>query len=107
MNKPHDNQLELVPPEEIVTALGRAGVPPDQAQRIVAAAGPVDDGFNWQTDDSIVVKPRPGVAIYRNKFDDVVIMTQNTQDPDDGDYFAYLREEALPAVIKALKECLR
>jgi hypothetical protein len=71
--------------------------------RLVAEAGP--DDFDWSSDDdAIVVRPRPGIAIYRNKFDDIVIRSQNATGDDD--YFAYVSPEGVPAVIKALKDCL-
>lgn len=108
MNKPV-NQLELVPIDDssakssrdqnLLDALGRAGVPPATAETILAEAGP--DDFDWSTDDAVVVKPRPGVAVYKNKFNDVVVRTQNTN--GDEDHFSYITPEGLPAVIKALK----
>lgn len=109
MNK-HTPQLELVPAanvgtkasdDVVLTALGKAGVSPAIAERLLATAGP--DDFDWSNDDSVVVKPRPGVAVYRNRYDDVVIRTQNTNGDDD-DHFAYVKPESLPAIIQALKD---
>ena len=65
----------------------------------VAEAGP--DDFDWSNDDAVVVKPRPGIAVYENKFGDVVVRTQHTA--GDEDYFAYIPAEGLAAVIAALK----
>jgi|HubBroStandDraft_4_1064222.scaffolds.fasta_scaffold1017490_1 hypothetical protein len=114
MNKPVP-QLELVPAAKVddspptstvdeahLAALGRAGVPPATAERILAEAGP--DHFDWTNDDSVVVKPRPGVAVYENKFGDVVVRTQDLGGEDD--CFAYISPEGLPAVIKALEDYL-
>ena len=109
MNKPI-GQLDLIEPEatpSLATTLRDAGLTPEQTEKIIAAAGPqsADDGFDWaSTDDtSIIVKPRPGVAIYENRYGDVVIRSQNTTDPDF-DNFAYLQPENVPAIIKALKD---
>jgi hypothetical protein len=107
MNKPVV-QLDLIPPDgppPIAVALRNASVSAETVEKILAQAGPCDS-FDWSTDDSVVVKPRPGVAIYENKAGEVVIRSQNTDDPDDGDHFAFVQPEGLPAVIKALKECL-
>jgi hypothetical protein len=117
MNKPINKQLELVsvatvngaPPTDpvLLAALGRAAVPPADAERLIAQGEPEPDEFDWNTpDESIVVAPRPGIAIYRNRYDDVVVRVQNTSAIYDEDHFAYIRPESLPAVIKALKECL-
>jgi hypothetical protein len=113
MNKPIKQQLELVPvatvgdsppvstvDQGLLAALGRAGVPPETAERLVAQAGP--DDFDWSTDDSVVVKPRNGVAIYENRAGDVVVRTQRPN--GDEDDFAFITPEGLPAVIKALKD---
>jgi hypothetical protein len=110
MNKPI-TQLELVPAAKIddspptsnfdQTNLA-AGVPPATAERTVAEAG-LDD-FDWSNDDAVVVKPRPGIAVYENKFGDVVVRTQHTA--GDEDFFAYIPAEGLAAVITALKEYL-
>ena len=111
MNKPLNKQLELVPGAPVngspvdtalLAALGRAGIPAADAERIVAEAGP--DDFDWSTDDSVVVKPRPGVAIYENRNGDVVIRSQNTR--GDEDDFAFVTPEGLPAVLKALRDYL-
>jgi hypothetical protein len=114
MNKPI-SQLELLPAPanaadapaavSIETVLARAGLAPDAIGRVVAAPGPDPDRFDWDADDSVVVAPRPGVAIYENKFGNVVIRTQNLDDPYD-DNFAFVTPEGLSAVIKALKELL-
>ena len=111
MNKPV-RQLDLIPAADanpanansLLGVLSRAGVTPEKAEAIVAAAGP--DDFDWSTEDSVVVKPRPGVAIYENKHGDIVIRTQNAEDGPQDDHFAYVSPEGLPAVIRALKECL-
>lgn len=112
MNKPV-KQLELEPANEpkangTAAILAAAGLTPVQAAKvetILAEAGPCDD-FDWNIpDDSIVVPPRPGVAVYRNRQNDVVVRVQNTNNPnDDGDHFAFIKPESLPAVIKALQD---
>ena len=66
MNKPL-KQLELIPADPVVEKY---------IEKAIAEAGA--DVFDWSADDLIVVRPRPGVAIYRNKFDHIVIRTQNT-----------------------------
>jgi hypothetical protein len=86
----------------LLAALGRAGVPPAEAERLIAQGGP--DDFDWSTDDSVVVKPRPGVAIYENRAGDVVIRSQCSH--GDEDNFAFITPEALPAVMGALKDYL-
>ena len=63
----------------------------------------IDESDFWDTDDEdIVVKPKPGIAVYQNKAGDVVIRTQNVRDPYE-DHYAFVQPEALPAVIQALK----
>jgi hypothetical protein len=112
MNKPVA-QLELVPAAaaepttsslnpKLVDALTRAGVDAAGVDRVAAATG--SDDFDWDTDDSVVVKPRHGVAIYENKSGNVVIRSQNTY--GDEDDFSFITPEGLPAVIKALKDWL-
>jgi hypothetical protein len=101
-------QLELVPAAEVngspPTPLGPADLPTATAERILAEAGP--DDFDWSNDDAVVIKPRPGVAVYENKFGNVVIRSQNIDDPGD-DYFSFVAPEGLPAVIQALKDYLQ
>lgn len=115
MNKPI-TQLELIPAPPIESTA--ASTPTSllhknkeqsvaeeiiaQATAALAQAGP--DEFDWSADDSIVVKPRPGIAIYENRLGDVVVRTQSTD--GDEDYFAYITPEGLPAVLKALKAYL-
>jgi hypothetical protein len=101
MNKPI-NQLELVPSDPVRPAADPlSSLTPEQQQivdeYIAEAKAEEADDFEWN-----VVKPRPGIAVYRNKFDDVVIRVQGA-DGDGMDSFSYIRPEALPAVIKALQ----
>jgi hypothetical protein len=70
----------------------------------VGAAEVGPDDFDWANDDAVVVKPRPGVAVYENKFGDVVVRTQHTA--GDEDFFTYIPAERLAAVIAALKDYL-
>jgi hypothetical protein len=72
-----------------------------------AQPAPEDEDFDWYTDDSIVVPPRPGVAIYENRKGDVVIRTQNVDAPFDEDHFAFLSDEALQPVMAALQRIRR
>jgi hypothetical protein len=104
MNKPLA-QLELIP-AGTAPQVDTATTDPAAAavERILAAAAP--DDFDWATDDSVVVKPRRGVAIYENRAGDVVVRTQNMEEGPEDDHFAYLSPEGLPAVIKALKAYL-
>jgi hypothetical protein len=112
VNKPI-TQLELMP-AAIVPAIDTTDTTDTKvaAEEIVtkaiadalAQAGP--DEFDWTTEDSVVVNPRPGVAIYENRAGDVVIRTQNPEDGPQGDHFAYVSPEGLPAVLKALKAYL-
>jgi hypothetical protein len=108
MNKPV-GQLELVPVATSEVPIKSA--PPPAAdptisivQRILSAPGP--DDFDWSTEDSVVVKPRPGVAVYENRHGDVVIRTQNAEEGPSEDHFAYVSPAGLPAVLKALKAYL-
>jgi hypothetical protein len=106
MNKPV-KQLELIPEPKLngtAAILAAAGCTPKQVQQIetvIAEAGP-RDYFDWQADDSIVVPPQPGIAVYINKADDVVIRTQNTTYPGEDDHFAFIQPESLQAVIDRL-----
>jgi hypothetical protein len=101
MNKPV-KQLELIPNGELATGLS----PEVKAtiDAIIADEGTVlGDDFDWQAnDDAIVVKPQPGIAVYLNKADDVVIRTQNTTYPGEDDHFAFIQPESLQAVIDRL-----
>lgn len=112
MNKPlKPEQLTLMPdqgdgkPVNGAAVLAATGLTAEQTRTVealIAAPGPSDDGFDWHGDDDcIVVKPVRGVAIYRNRADDVVVRSQGND--VDGDDFAFLRAETLPAVIAALK----
>jgi hypothetical protein len=109
MNKPIAQLVELVPTatpdttpdadQVLRKALDQAGVATENADRLLASAGP--DDFDWSTDNSVVVKPQPGVAVYENKAGDVVIRTQDIT--GDEDHFAFIAPEGVPAVIRALK----
>jgi hypothetical protein len=65
---------------------------------------PAVTGVEWANDDAVVVKPRPGIAVYENKFGDAVVRTQQTA--GDEDYCAYIPADGLAAVIAALKDYL-
>jgi hypothetical protein len=71
----------------------------------ISAPGPDPEEFDWDTDDAVVVKPQPGIAVYQNKYGDTVVRTQNIADPCEGDHFAYVTPDAHWAVIEALTEC--
>jgi hypothetical protein len=105
MNKPI-TQLELIPAVDTKAVVPDAAAAAEEiiakATAALAQAGP--DDFDWRTDDSVVVKPRPGIAVYNNRSGDVVIRTQNTD--GDEDDFAFISPAGLPAVIKALKDHL-
>ena len=63
--------------------------------------------FDWLRDESIVVQPQPGIAIYRNRGDHIVIRCQ-AEDFDGEDKFVYIgTETATKAVIGALNRELK
>lgn len=117
MNKPvSPGQLDLIPDKKPKAVNGAdalaTGLSPTEAatiEAIIAEDEPSADDFDWNNpdEDSIVIKPRPGIAVYRNRADDVVIRVQNTSDAYNEDHFAFIRPESLPAVIKALKDELQ
>jgi hypothetical protein len=92
------------PDAKLRAMLENIGVAPDAIERVIAASDPVDD-FDWHEDDAVVVKPRPAIAVYQNKYEQVVIRTEArwSDGPDD---FVYIAPESVPALIKALKEYL-
>lgn len=70
--------------------------------RILAAAGPKPDEFDWSTDDSVIVGTQLAIAVYHNRNDDIVIR-QDGRGADD-DSFVYVGREALPRLIRALQD---
>jgi hypothetical protein len=118
MNSPlKPEQLDLMPgkggqPKPITgtaamcAASGLSPVETAEIERLISAPGPGNNGFDWHGDgECIVVKPVRGVAVYRNRHDDVVIRTQGDVDMGDGDDFAYVRPEALPPSSPRSKNC--
>ena len=91
------NTAEAASSQEIADAIDA-----EHASAEAAEVGP--DDFDWSNDNAVVVKPRPGIAVYENKFGDVVVRTQHTA--GDEDFFAYIPAEGLAAVIAALKDYL-
>jgi hypothetical protein len=41
------------------------------------------EGFDWQTDDSVVVNWQPALAVYRNMMDSIVIRQERSELEDD------------------------
>ena len=63
---------------------------------------PRSDRFDWNSDESVLVKPRPGVAAYRNEAGNVVFRKQNL---DGGaDYCIELTVEEMHEITKALND---
>jgi hypothetical protein len=91
--------VDEAPPEPKAKA-NASEPPPANHGPPICSPGP--DEFDWDNDDAVVVKPRPGVAVYQNLRGDVVIRVQNIDDLFDEDNFAFLSDEALRPVIDAL-----
>ena len=66
MNKPI-SQLDLLPAPETLAKPALAPEAEAIIQLALAQAGPEPDDFDWRTDDSVVVKPRPGIAVSRSR----------------------------------------
>jgi hypothetical protein len=60
------------------------------------------DAFDWSEDKSVIFGYQPATAVYRNKFDAIVIRQEGTDGEDD--QFVFLRDaDSVRIVIKALQ----
>jgi hypothetical protein len=65
----------------------------------------MSDDFSWDNDESIVVEPVLGIAVYENPDGDVVIRIQS--DCSDGDEFIAIPRDRARAVAAAINRLLR
>ncbi len=85
-----EEQMSLLAPE-----------PPSPAERFTAP-----DEFDWSTDPSVIFGYQPATAVYRNKFDAIVIRQEATN--GDEDCCVYFRDAAaVNALMVALKAELK
>lgn len=71
-----------------------------------ASSASTDSEFDWRSDDSIAVRSSDAVAVYLNRFNQVVIRKQASWDEDE-DTFIYLDPLRVPALVKALHAAAR
>jgi hypothetical protein len=64
----------------------------------------LDDGFDWDGDSDVVVKPVLAVAIYANGDGEVCIRQQHGSMYDDGDGWLIIPANQVKAVIAGLKQ---
>jgi hypothetical protein len=63
------------------------------------------DDFNWNDDPSIILRPQPGVAVYYNKANELVIR-QEALPGHDEDHFVYVTSENQDTFIDKLTDAL-
>ena len=68
----------------------------------LAAPGP-DTEFDWDTDESVIIPPRLGVAIYENSLGQIVLRQQSASGDVDEDPFLHVSREHAQKIIDALK----
>ena len=61
------------------------------------------DGFDWAKDDSVAVQTQPALAVYSNKFGQVVIRREAAWDEED-DVFVHITKQNLLTIIGAMLE---
>ncbi len=59
--------------------------------------------FDWDNDDTIIIRTVKAVAVYRNQYNEVVIRQENV-DPQDEDYFIHVPQNELRKLIEALQK---
>jgi lauroyl/myristoyl acyltransferase len=62
----------------------------------------MEQDFNWQDSESVILKTTEGIAVYRNPSNDIVIRTHDTLRNDD--MFVCIPEESMKPLIKALAQ---
>lgn len=102
MNKTvHVDELPFTPteaPQDIKPKVSKPTVSPPLAE-----AGP--DEFDWDNDESVVLREQRGTAVYRNKAGEIVIRQKGPW-PDD-DSFLYISPENEVAFMEGMAEQLR
>lgn len=75
----------------------------DTLNRIEAArqAEAEPEGFDWATDDDVIIRRQPRTAVYWNRMGNVVI-AQEAEWNDDGDPYLLFDPQSLPALIHKL-----
>ena len=102
MNKAaNPKQLDLtgdLPPERIAAKEVLASA------ILAQAADP--DGFDWNTDESIILREQRATAAYRNRLGELIIR-QRAGWSDDGDTFLYISPENEVAFMEGLAKRAR
>jgi hypothetical protein len=101
VNKPvKPEQLELSSKDDPVTkeVMGRANT------ILAQAANP--DEFDWETDDSVILREQRATAAYRNRHGELIIR-QRAGWSDDEDTFVYISQENEVAFMEGLAKRAR
>ncbi len=64
-----------------------------------------EERFDWDDNDTLVIRTVKAVAVYRNQFNEIVIRQENA-DPHDEDYFVHVPQSELRKLIAALQKQL-
>jgi hypothetical protein len=65
-----------------------------------------EEDFNWNTDDSIILKEQRATAVYHNKVGELIVRQQASWD-DDRDTFVYITPENCNAFMDGIAERVR
>ena len=88
---------------ETVLGLESAVERPGDTSQCIAPNLSDPDKFDWSSDDSVLLGEQLAVAVYRNKFDAIVIRQEGVG--GDEDHFVVLRDaEAVRLLIAALDD---
>lgn len=67
-----------------------------------ASWGPSSDDFDWENDDSIVLREQPATAIYRNPYGSLVIRQKRRWPDEEEDPIVVVSPESAVAFMEAL-----
>jgi hypothetical protein len=73
-----------------------------KSSKVPVPVQPGDD-FDWAHDDSVVLRHQPGVAVYINQRDDLVIRQEGQYHPDE-DVFIYISPNNIQDFIDKLTD---
>jgi hypothetical protein len=63
--------------------------------------GPIDDGFDWDTDDSVAIRRKWPLAVYANRYGRIVLRQEDTE---EGDQFIYVDPSDVALLVRKLQE---
>jgi hypothetical protein len=99
MNKAvHVDELPLATPTDAPDCPAKKPSPP------LARAD--DDRFDWETDDSVVLREQRATAVYRNRAGEVIIRQRGPW-PEEEDSFLFISPENEVAFMEGMAEQLR